>query len=81
VYLLNNGVDIQTVQFLLGHTSIKTTEKYYAPFVRATQDRLDAAVSTLHFTPAPDRKLAVNAGKHARGNAGRVLAFARAKGR
>jgi len=29
---------------LLGYTSIKTTERHYAPWVKARQDRLDALV-------------------------------------
>jgi len=37
------------VQLLLGHTSIKTTEKHYAPFVDSFQRILDAATSKLDF--------------------------------
>jgi integrase/recombinase XerD len=37
-------VPLQTVSILLGHTSVKTTEKHYAPFVKASQDALEAAV-------------------------------------
>ena len=29
-YLLENGVSIETVSFMLGHSSIKTTQEYYA---------------------------------------------------
>jgi integrase/recombinase XerD len=32
------------VSILLGHTSIKTTEKHYAPWVRSRQVALEAAV-------------------------------------
>ncbi len=41
---LSAGVSLEDVSKLLGHTSIKTTEKSYAPWVTARQDRLDAVV-------------------------------------
>jgi len=44
VSLLQKGVGLETVSILLGHTSIKTTQKHYAPWVKARQDALDAAV-------------------------------------
>jgi integrase/recombinase XerD len=49
VELLLAGEDIRTVQLLLGHASVKTTEKHYAPFVRRFQDKLDAATTKLRF--------------------------------
>lgn len=45
VALLEKGVPIEEVSKLLGHESIKTTEKHYAPWVQARQDRLDSLVS------------------------------------
>ena len=54
VRLLENDVPIRTVQLLLGHTSVQTTEKHYAPFVRSQQRLLDTAVATLDFA-APSR--------------------------
>jgi len=44
VELLNKGIPLEEVSKLLGHTSIRTTEKSYAPWVEARQDRLDALV-------------------------------------
>lgn len=44
VALLQDGVPLEEVSKLLGHTSIKTTEKYYAKWVKARQDRLDDLV-------------------------------------
>jgi site-specific recombinase XerD len=64
VELLRTGADLRTVQLLLGHTSLKTTEKHYAPFVTAFQSRLDEATSRLQFI-APVTEPA-NAGKPVR---------------
>jgi len=50
VELLTHEVDIRTVQQLLGHESIKTTEKHYAHFIAAHQAILDSAASLLDFT-------------------------------
>jgi len=50
VELLANGEDIRTVQMLLGHTSVKTTEMHYAHFMPAQQKLLDAATAKLDFT-------------------------------
>jgi integrase/recombinase XerD len=44
VGLLQEGVPMEEVSKLLGHTSIKTTEKSYSPWVTARQDRLDSLV-------------------------------------
>ncbi len=45
VDLLEKGVPIQDVSKLLGHGSIKTTEKSYAKWVKGRQDRLDNLVA------------------------------------
>ena len=44
VDLLQKGVPLETVSLLLGHTSIKTTQKHYAPWVKSRQDALESAV-------------------------------------
>jgi integrase/recombinase XerD len=42
VELLLSGVPIERVSILLGHSSVRVTEKYYAPWVRARQEQLEA---------------------------------------
>jgi integrase len=44
VDLLEKGVPLEEVSKLLGHESIKTTEKHYAAWVKGRQDRLDSLV-------------------------------------
>jgi integrase/recombinase XerD len=36
---------MERVSVLLGHSSIKLTERYYAPWVRARQEQLEGDVS------------------------------------
>jgi hypothetical protein len=38
------GTPIDQVSVLLGHSSIKVTERHYAPWVKARQDQMDASV-------------------------------------
>jgi integrase len=40
------------VSVLLGHSSIKVTEKHYSPWVRARQEQLEADVRRTWETPA-----------------------------
>ena len=56
VELLLNGVPLDQVSILLGHKSIKTTEKHYAPFVKARQEQLVAAVQKAWVTTKKNRK-------------------------
>ncbi len=42
VELLLAGVPIDQVSLLLGHSSVKITEKHYAPFVKARQQQLES---------------------------------------
>jgi len=42
--LLLAGVPLERVSILLGHRSVKVTERHYAPWVKARQDQLEADV-------------------------------------
>jgi integrase/recombinase XerD len=44
VQMLVKGVSVEDVARLLGHASIKTTEKYYAPWIKSRADRLEDEV-------------------------------------
>ena len=43
--LLESGVSLEDVSVLLGHESIKVTEKHYAPWIQTRQDRLSIEVA------------------------------------
>lgn len=45
VRLLTAGVSLENVSALLGHTSIRTTEEFYSPWIKVRQDALDREVS------------------------------------
>lgn len=45
VDLLEKGVPLEEVSKLLGHESIKTTERHYSKWMKARQDRLDDLVT------------------------------------
>jgi integrase/recombinase XerD len=66
VDLLEKGVPMEEVSRLLGHTSIRTTEKSYAKWSKGRQDRVDALVTGTWTTPAR---------KQPRKKAARVAAF------
>ena len=44
VELLLAGVPLERVSVLLGHQSVKVTEKHYTPWVRARQEQLEQDV-------------------------------------
>jgi integrase/recombinase XerD len=46
VALLEGGASIETVSILLGHQSIRVTQKHYNPWVKTRQDALDRAVES-----------------------------------
>ena len=41
VELKKRGLSLETVSMLLGHASIKVTEKHYKPWVKTLQDKLE----------------------------------------
>ena len=48
VELLLADVSIEDVSVLLGHSSVQTTERYYAPWDRSRRDRLARIVRDAH---------------------------------
>jgi len=44
VELVKAGVPIERVSVLLGHSSIRVTERHYNPWVKARQEQLEADV-------------------------------------
>ncbi|WP_260705897.1 tyrosine-type recombinase/integrase [Edaphobacter flagellatus] len=49
------GIPIDQVSILLGHKSVKITEKHYAPFVKARQDQLTASVRQAWQAMEPEK--------------------------
>jgi integrase len=54
VELLKRGVSLEIVSMLLGHASIKVTEKHYKPWVKTLQDKLEA--DAMKGWPKPRRE-------------------------
>lgn len=61
VDLLLHDVPLENVSELLGHRSIKVTEKSYAPWVKARQDRLEQLVRRTwrYATPSPAKPISL----------------------
>src|SRR2546423_263022 len=57
VELLLAGVPIERVSILLGHQSVRITEKHYAPWVRARQEQLEADIRRTWQTHEPERRV------------------------
>jgi integrase len=55
VDLLEKGVPLEEVSKLLGHESIKTTEKSYSKWMKGRQDRLDSLVTGTWAKPKKRR--------------------------
>jgi integrase/recombinase XerD len=60
------GVPIDQVSILLGHKSVKITEKHYAPFVKARQDQLTASVRQAWQTMEPEKPKPTKRARQAR---------------
>jgi site-specific recombinase XerD len=45
VSLLEKGVSIENVAVLLGHSSVRVTEKHYKPWVKTLQTQLEEDVA------------------------------------
>lgn len=56
ISLLLKGVDLANVSVLLGHGSIKVTERHYSPWVKARQERLEADVRSTWAPPVSKTK-------------------------
>jgi hypothetical protein len=52
VSLLEKGVPLENVSVLLGHSSVKITEKHYAPWVKKRQEILEEQVKATWQVPA-----------------------------
>lgn len=58
VELLLSGVPIDQVSLLLGHSSVKVTERHYAPFVKARQEQLaQSARKAWHFEKSNEAEM------------------------
>lgn len=57
VELLLAGVPIERVSILLGHQSVRITEKHYSPWVRARQEQLEADVRRTWPEHEPPREV------------------------
>ena len=60
ISLRRKGVDLANVSVLLGHSSIKVTERHDSPWVKARQDQLEADVRLTWAAPPAKRKGPLN---------------------
>ncbi|MGB0122609.1 MAG: site-specific integrase, partial [Silvibacterium sp.] len=75
VELLLAGVPLDQVSLLLGHSSVKITERHYAPFCKARQEQLATSVKLAWKKPTqslPEKKDTVNKKRVSRQNSERV---------
>jgi integrase len=50
VNLLKAGVPLETVSVLLGHSSIRITERHYSPWVKSRQIKLEESIAAVTTT-------------------------------
>lgn len=62
ISLLLKGVELSHVSILLGHSSVKVTERHYSPWVRARQEQLEADVRLTWDPPSRSRRKKGTAG-------------------
>jgi integrase/recombinase XerD len=55
ISLLLKGVELSHVSILLGHSSVKVTERHYSPWVKARQEQLEADVRRTWPQPAKSK--------------------------
>jgi hypothetical protein len=75
VELLLAGVPLDQVSILLGHSSVKITERHYAPFCKARQEQLAASVKLAWKKPTQsllEKKEATNKKRVSRQNSERA---------
>jgi len=66
VALLLSGVPIERVSILLGHRSVKITEKHYSPWVSSRQEQLEADIANAwKLDPMLSQKMAGTKQVHA----------------
>ena len=56
---LLSGVTLEHVSILLGHSSVKITEKHYSPWVKTRQEKLEEEFKRAGATEAPTDKAVV----------------------
>lgn len=55
ISLLLRGAELPNVSILLGHSSMRVTERHYSPWIRARQDQLEQDVRRTWTLPPPKR--------------------------